>query len=305
MAIYERGDSFSHWITIRDRNDKKIDPSSVNITIYDPCNNIHVNNATMTKSAVGEYYYDYAINSSATYGEYTIKVISTSGGLDSVFKDQFFIMPWKLEKSIRRKMGINDEKEIDDEDLSHIAWTSYMEALRDVYEHHYGETPNGNPDTGETFDGTNTSFQTKHYPIADINGDGMINGTSSCATDMTCWWIDSTGSRNEGYVVITNYKNGEINLYQNDGSTPIPSDNEGVYLDYWSQYENYDQFLFREAVSYLAAHYVNLRFTERDKVTIADINTAKPIILKQPNRFLREYRRLINHVKKPCMGGVR
>jgi len=305
MGIFERSDTFSHWVTIRDRTKAKTDPSSVKITIYDPCNSVLVNAASMTKSSTGLYYYDYAINSSATYGEYPIKVVSTStGALDSVFKDQFFVMPWTLEKDIRRKMGVADEKDIDDEDLSHIAWTSYMEALRDVYLHHYGETPGSNPDTGVGFNGTNTSFQTNHYPIADINGDGNVTGTTSCATDITGWWLDSTGSRNECNINITNYKNGEITLYQNDGATAIPSTNEGVHLDYWSEYNSYDEFIFREAVSYLAAHYVNLRLTERDKVTLGDINSSKPIILKQPNRFLREYKRLMNLIRKPRLGGV-
>ena len=305
ITIYERGDTFSHWVTIRDRNKQKTDPSSVSITIYDPCSNTLVNSAAMTKSSTGLYYYDYGINSSATYGEYSIKVVSTSAGaLDSVFKDEFFVMPWTLEKDIRRKMGVADEKDIDDEDLSHIAWTSYMQALRDVYRHHYADAPSGNPDTGTGFDGSNTTFQTKNYPIADITGDGSVTGTSSCATDITGWWIDSAGSRNECSINISNYKNGEISIYQSDGATAIPANNEGVYLDYWSEFNSYDEFLFREAVSYLAAHYVSLRFTARDKVTLADINSSKPIILKEPYRFLREYKRLITLVKKPRMVGV-
>ena len=305
MAIYERSDTFSHWVTIRDRNNQLTNPSSVSITISDPCGKTLINNAAMTNSSVGLYYYDYSINSSATYGEYGIKVKTVSAGaLNTIYKDQFFVMPWTLEKSVRRKTGIADEKDIDDEDLSHICWTSYMEALRDVYGHSYKESPSGNPNTGALFDGTNTSFQTKSYPIADINGDGTVTGTSSCATDIIGWWINSSGSRQEASISITNYKNGEINIYQVNGTSPIPSTNKGVYLDYWYEYDSYNEFIFREAVSFLAAHYVNLRFTERDKITLADINSSKPIILLQPNRFLKEYKRLVNLVKKPRITGV-
>jgi len=104
-------------------------------------------------------------------------------------------------------------------------------------------------------------------------------------------------------VVVGNANNGEVDIYQEGTANAIPSTNEGVYLDYWSQYDSYDEFLFREAVSYLGAHYVNLRLTERDKVTLGDIRSNQPIILKQPNRFYREYRRILGLLRKPKIAG--
>ncbi|GAF92664.1 unnamed protein product, partial [marine sediment metagenome] len=68
--------------------------------------------------------------------------------------------------------------DIEDEDLSHIAWTSYKESLEEIYLHHYKESPKGDPDTGVGFNGTNTTFQTKHSPIADIDGDGTIGDSA-------------------------------------------------------------------------------------------------------------------------------
>lgn len=309
IAIFERGDTFSHWVTIRDRDNIKKDPSTVSMSIIDPHDNtvLDYGSGGMTKDSTGVYYYDHNLSSSATYGRYKVRVKAFSGagtGHYSIIHDEFFIMPWKLEASIRRKMGITSN-DIEDEDLTHIAWTSYQEALRDVYNHHYKEKPCGNPDDGSGFDGSNTSFQTKHYPLADIGGDGTIGDSDDSETDITCWWIDNSGHRNTGYINVTEADNGEITITQSDTTTAIPSTNEGVYLDYWSEHDNYNEFLFREAVSYLAAHYVNLRFTERDKVTIADINANKPVVLKQPNRFLREYKRIINTVRRPRMVGVR
>jgi len=304
MSVYERGETYSHWVTIRDRTDKKVTPSSVSISITDPNGNVLVNKGGMTNDSTGVYYYDHDLSSAASYGKYDVKIYGISGGAHTgIEQDEFYVMPWKLEQGIRHKMGITTN-DIDDDALSHIAWTSYKEALEEIYLHHYKETPKSNPDTGAGFDGTNTSFQTYYSPIADIDGDGMVGDSANENPDITMWWINSAGHRIAGYVDITEANNGEISLYQSDGATAIPSNNRGVYLEYWSEYNTFSTFLFREAVSYLAAHYVNLRFTERDKVTIADLNSNRPIVLKYPNRFLREYKRIISRITRPKIRGV-
>ena len=40
-------------------------------------------------------------------------------------------------------------------------------------------------------------------------------------------------------------------------------------------------------------------------ITISDINANKPIVIKNPNRFIREYKRLLDSVRKPRILGVR
>ena len=305
MAVFERNETFSHWVTIRDRNEQKVDPSSVKITIKAPNGNDVVTSQNMTKDSTGVYYYDHDLSSTASYGKYSVVVTSTSGGSHrGIIEDEFFIMPWKLEKSIHRNMGTS-EQDISDEDLSHIAWDSYKEALHDVHLPHHNEKPRGNPDTGAGFDGTNTTFQTGSYLIADIGGDGSVNGSASDEEDISCYWIDENGHRNTGYVTVTEENNGEISIYQSDGSTPIPSTNEGVYLDYWSEHYGYDEFLFKKAVALLASHYLSNRLTELDRTTLADLNSNRPIVLKNPNRFLREYDRVLSKLRKSRIRGVR
>lgn len=306
IAIFERGETYAHWITIRDRNDVKVNPTAVKIYIYDPCDNALVDNQNMVNSSTGVYYYNYdTIASDATYGQYEVRVVATSGLANiGTYISHFYVMPWKIEQNVRQKMGITDSKDIEDDALTEICWMAYKRTLREVFRHAYKETPLGNPDTGVCFDGTNTSFQTRNHPIADINGDGGVSGTSSCATDMFFWWINDSGSRQEGHVDITNADNGEISLFQSDGVTPVPDSEEGAYVEYWYEYQNFDEFLFREAVSYLAAHYVNIRLTERNKVTLADINRNTPIIMLNPDMYLKEYRALLKKVCKPRVGGV-
>lgn len=304
MAVYERSETYVHRITIRNNQSQATDPSAVSLTITDPCGLVLVNALAMTKESVGNYRYYYNIESTATYGKYSTLMISTvTTGEQTRVQDEFFVMPYKLEKTARRLSGITDTKSISDEDISHIAWMSYKDALKDVYGHHYRETPRGNPDTGVMFNGINTTFQTNFYPIADSDGDGTVAGfdEQSCGTDINGWWIDNTGSYNQASITVSNSNNGEITITQRSGSA-IPSNNEGVYLDYWSEYDSYDSYIFEQAVGYLTAHHVMMRMKSVDNVTIADLGRNVPIVLKDEMRFFNEYRRLIKKISEPLMG---
>jgi hypothetical protein len=261
----------------------------------------------MTSDGTGEYFYKHTLSSSATYGRYHTRVIAT-GTSYAVIDSEFFIMPWNVVEDIRITMGLgSDEKSIDDDTLAHIGWNCYQYALRDIYVHHYEEAPNCDPTNSYMYNGTNTSFQTKHYPIADITGDGNVWGsgdTASCATDVHMYWIDNNGLYNEGKVKVTKAQHGEISLYQYDGTTALPQDNEGVYLDYWEKSRRYDEYLFRQAVVKLSCHELSKRMTTMDKVTLADIRSNNPIIVIDPNMFMREYKRYINKNCEMVLGGV-
>lgn len=306
MAIFERGETYVHRTDVRTRAGLKTNVSSVSLSIYDPCGFRLANSVSMTSDATGEYFYNYSLSSTATYGRYKTTTTATSaGGQKSIVQEQFYVMPWKLEKSIRRVTGASDTKSMSDDDLSHIAWMSYIETLRDIYGHHYAECPLGNPDTGTCFDGSNKSFQTPSYPIADISGDGVVTGygQQSCGTDVNFWWINSAGSRQQGYCTVNKANNGEITLTQSSGAA-VPSNNEGVYLEYWTEYNTYNSFILEQAVTYLAAHYVTLRFAELDKVTLADIRDSNPLIVINPKRFKDEYYRKIDFIRPPLAMGV-
>ena len=305
-AIKERGEYLVHRIEVRDRTGTKIS-STCSEMIYDPCDIVLVNNAAFVQDSpvvTGDYLYNWLIPSTATYGRYRTVVSTTTSTIVTKKEDYFYVMPWKLEDDIRCITGIKDTKSIDDDDLGHLSWLAYTEALRDVYIHHYRETPNGNPDTGTGFDGSNTSFQTKFYPIADINGDGTVSGNASCATDVDIWWIDNVGHYNRGLVTVTEYHNGELTITKTDG-TAIPADNEGVFIDYWSSWGSYNENLFHDAVAFLAAHYVvGLRMTEVKHVTLADLASNMPIITLNERRFYNAYRNKIKKICKPRVDGV-
>ena len=254
-----------HRIEVRNRNNTKID-STCSITIKDPCDFTLVDNAAYSQDSpvvTGDYLYNYSISSNATYGQYVIETSTTTSSLTNVDKDRFYIMPWKLDLDVRYITGANETKDIDDDALSDLCWKAYQEALRDVYKHVYKERPLCNPDTGNYVNGSNTVFQTRQHPLADINGDGHVTGNgTSCATDVTGYWINSAGSRQNVTITITNPLSGEISIYQEDGSTAIPSTYEGLYLDYWVEHESYDEEIFRNAVAHLAADMVIRRLKE-------------------------------------------
>ena len=284
----------------------KVDPTTITQSIYDPCNVAILSAQSMTSDSTGEYFYNYAISSAATYGRYPVEVTATSAtGNITIIKDEFFVLSWDGSRDVRQLTGIGDTKTISDTDMENMVWMSYQEALRDVYMHHYRERPRGNPDTGAGFDGSNTAFQTRNFPIADSNGDGDVYGygQQSCGTDISGWWINNAGSYGKCWVTVSQKENGEISIFQNDGSSAIPSDNEGCYIDYWSSYNSYDETLFHQAVNYLTAHNVMLRLKEVDRVTLGDISRNAPIIEKDSNRFYKKYKMLLKKVCKPKFGG--
>lgn len=297
MAIFEKGEHYVHRITLRDRTGVKTSASTVTDEIIDPCGNILLYDASMTLESVGEYYYNFQLSSNATYGKYrTIVVAVNATGKIAKFESEFYIMPWKIDKDIRQITGISETKSISDDDICDIAWNSYKYALRDVFTHHYKDSPN-------SVNGSTTVYQTSFYPIADIFGDGSVTGWStSCASDITGYWIDSNYHYNKARVNVTEAKNGEITLYQSDGVSAIPTSNNGVYLDYWSEYDNFDLEIFRRAVAYLSAHEVVNRFNELDRTTLADLNSNRPVIISSPKRFYYEYKRYIRMIRNPRCG---
>lgn len=306
MSIYTRSETYVHRVTIKNRSNVRVNPSTVSETILDPCDVTIVNQASMPSDATGEYYYNFPIPSAATFGRYNVKTDATSaGGNVAIIKDEFFVLPWDAVQDVRQTMGLSETKGIEDKDVANIIWNCYKFTLRDMHEHHYKESPNGNPDTGVEFDGANTTFQTRYHPIADIDGDGSVTGNNvSCATDIDIWWVNSSGQRQTGIVTITDAVNGEISLYQSDGSTAIPSDNEGVYLDYWVEYDGFDTFLFRQAVVRLVCHEISKRFASLDRMTLADIRASNQLLIVNPTMFMDEYRRYINQLRKPLITGV-
>jgi len=262
----------------------------------------------MTSDALGQYYYNYNIPSNAMYGMYNAQAAATSSGAQTaISRKYFYIMPWNSIDDVRQVMGLSETKDITDDNLSTIVWSSYQYALRDTFIHYYEEEPSPDVHNGYWFDGSNVDFQTQHFPLADIGGDGVILGsgdTTSCVSDITVYWVDTNGTYQEGKVKVNKPVRGEIKIYQYDGTSPIPSTQQGVYLDYWTKSWRYNEYLFRQAVVRLSCHEVSKRLVSMDKVTLADIRGNNPLVVIDPNMYMKEYNRYIRKNCELALGGV-
>lgn len=306
MSVYERGETYVHRIKFWSTTKAPVDPSKVSFSLYDPCGKTLVNNVLMDHAAVGSYSYYYDILSTATYGKYQCLVTSmTATGEYDYEKSEFFILPWDVIPEVRDTMGVVEQKSITDDVIARVVWSCYGFALRDIYTHVIDEYPGGNVTTGAGFDGSNTEFQTMQYPIADINGDGVVTGSkTSCATDISGYWIDVNGHYQTAKTAILQAEHGEIYIFQNDGVTAIPSTNQGVYLDYWIRPKSYTQDIFRSAVVRLTCFELSKRLQSLDQITLADIKSNNPVITIDPSMYFKEYRRYLGIVRGPVAGGV-
>ena len=303
MSVYQRGETYAHRIDIRNRKSVLTTPTTIYENIYDQCNHWLVKSLSMSSDAIGKFYYNYPITATATFGRYYSKVTAKdAGGNISVFKDEFYVLPWDGVQDVRQTMGLPEAKSVDDDTIANALWNSYLYALKDVYIHHIDTGCLNNPDTSVGFNGTNHYFRATHYPIADITGDGTIS--NSCPSDIYVTWINSTGSWAYGSVTIQNAEFGQIHIYQSDGVTPIPSDNAGVYLSYWYEPERYDEYLFQQAAVRLTCYELSKRFNSLNEITLQDIRSNNALVIIDPNLWMKEYKRYLHPNRGLIMGGV-
>jgi len=303
-SIYERGEENYYVAKIKNIDGNAyVDPSSVSITIYDPCSNVTINSATMASLTSGHYQYSYTIPNDAIFGQYNIEVKASSPTISTIYKDKFYILPWNIIYDTRRYSGITAKKSVSDHDIAGIIWEAYLEALKEVYIYWNSESPKCNPDTGAWFDGTNTTFSTKNTPLADANGDGVVTGygETSCGTDVDGWWADSNGDCHQLKITVLDAKCGKLTITKLDGN-PIPSSVCLVKISYYTEWRTFNMDIFKSAVAFLAAHKCIVRFKELGKATQADLHSNKVVILHDRNRMEKAYKRAMRKISKPVIG---
>lgn len=314
MATYQRNETYYHWITIRDRAGAAYDPTAVTITISSPDGVEVVTDAGMSSDTPGIYYYPYNIPADGIYGKWDVVVTATDVGENSIFPDRFYLFAWNAADRIRSLTGIGQSKSISDDDLCDIVWRTNKEILQEIYIHHYNESVRCNCCNENCkcstivcsgFDGTNTTFWTQEGYLADYNGSGAVEGygESSC-TDVFLKWKDCDGICYNGHVAVLDADCGRLKL-TTDGTIPIPADYAWVKLEYWTKSRAWTEDLMREAVEYLSAHKVLLRFGELERATSADLVSAQNVKYVNPKRMYKEYKRVLRKIKKPIVGGIR
>lgn len=304
-AIYERGEDNYYVVKIKNVDGSAfVDPSSVSITIYNPCSQVTITAAEMTRLSAGVYLYAYELPDDALYGKYTIEVTASSPTYTAKYSDKFFVLPWNCVYDVRRFSGITANKSISDHDIAGIIWEAYKEILPQVYLFVADETPKCNPDNGLYFNGTNTVFATRNSPIADYNGDGLVNGygEASCGTDVDGYWKDTNGDCHRVNVTINDARCGNITITQTDG-TAIPSNMKWVHINYYIEWRTFDINILKYAVAYLAAYKCINRFKELSKATMGDLHSNEARIREsQTKKMKEEYTKSLKLIRKPTMG---
>lgn len=312
LATYERGETYNLRITTKDNITRAdTDTDTLTIDIIDPCSTVSISAATFIKTTTGNYYHNYLIPTNAVYGEWKVVITATVDSIITKFTDNFLIMPWNAAPNVRTISGIGESKIISDEDINKIILQSYKDASHYCYKYHYREKPNtciASCTSGYNYciNGSNTTFFLRSTPIADWSGDGVITGfgEQSCGTDVNAIWKDCDGWCHQCDVIVQDANCGRLTIYQQGTTTAIPSTAKGIYLNYYSRTGAYTDDLFREAVEYLAAHRVILRFGELERATNADLASAQNIKYVNPNRMWKQYKKTIREIYKPMIGGV-
>ena len=166
---------------------------------------------------------------------------------------------------IRDLIGLGDDKEIPDAVILEVIKIAQEKIKRDLFSHHYDETPQGNWRTGANWDGSNVSF-TVEYPVMDSNFDGTVDGN-----DFVCWYRDSDDNATSCTVSVVNNRYGLINITKDDGSTALPSNINDINLEYWTLKDNINTQELSDLCTYLTGHILSFILKRPEMVTVADI----------------------------------
>lgn len=89
MKIYQVGETGRLHASVADINKDEADPATIKINIEELDRTPVITSASMTKDAIGEYYYDYVCGAA---GEYRYNVVAVgAGGRVTIKKSRFII----------------------------------------------------------------------------------------------------------------------------------------------------------------------------------------------------------------------
>ena len=307
--IYERGETCVFDIEIRAIPSGTLtNCTDVDVTFTDMCNTKLLDEQSMASDATGKYFYNYSIPSDTLYGKYNItyKCVDAAG-LTSKKRSSLFIFSYDLVDKIKRLSGITTPS-VSNEDVASIALEAMDEVLDEVYEFHKDVRPICDPDNCVLFNGTNTTVRTPYKHLADHNYDGNVYGIGNLDEcdeylDIYGYWIDSDYAKQTAKITVVDATTGRITITQTDDSA-IPSDNHGVFITFWTEWESFNSNLLEDAIAYLAAHNLILRMTEAHRTTAADLPSNQRKIELNLRRFEIKYEKIMEKISRPKCDGI-
>lgn len=294
VGIIQREDDYHLYVKFRE-DKTNVDPTICQAVVTYPCSSgtDFISMATTSTTGVMEGHWD--VPSTATYGEYTVKIEATYDSQTYQFETFFYVLPWNIIQHVRSLSGIKQSNDVEDKDLALICWNAYLEAKEKVFKLVINEKIN--QDSNHCIDGSNKVFYACNRHIVSDHTVCDEDAISGFYRDADYEWNDLT-------ISITDAEKGKLSIADESGDALDGSLCSKIYYTYRIQSRTFKEQVFKKAVAYLAAHEAILRFNELDKVTLADVNSNEKIILANPNRMLKQYNKTIKKISKIKVNGV-
>ncbi len=294
IGIVQRGD-YLH-LNVKFREDKtNVDPTSVSAVVTYPCSSGTDSVSFATTSTTGLWEGTWDVPSSATYGEYTISIDATYDGSTYTFETFFYVLPWNIIQHVRSLSGIKQSNDVEDKDLALICWNAYLEAKEKVFKLVINEKIN--QDSNHCIDGSNKVFYACNKHLVSNHTVCDEDAIYGIYRDADYEWDDLT-------ISITDADKGKLSIADKNGDALDGSLCCHIFYSYRIKSRTFKEQVFKKAVAYLAAHEAILRFNELDKVTLADVNSNEKIILANPDRMLKKYKKTVKKISKIKVNGV-
>lgn len=203
-----------------------------------------------------------------------------------------------MPRKVRDIVGLDDDAAIDEREMEELIRIAQQHVRETLFTYHYDEQINANPDDGNTWNGSNTKFQSSVYPIMDSDFDFTVD-----SNDVTARWIDTDYTPQTATVAVSNPTYGILTITQ-DGSTAIPATAETVTIDYYSFHKNVTRLQLENLTTYLTAHLVQQRLKSGTSLSMADFEKNRPIILKSPTQYRDTYYLLLENLRGDTIRGV-
>jgi len=291
IGLIQRGDTYYLDVKFREES-TAVTISSATMTILYPCSGSDTA-SLVTTATTGRYESSWAIPSSATYGEYRISIEVSYESKTYKFESFFYVLPWNIVQQIRAVSGIKQSNDISDKDIAIIAWNSYIEAKEDCFKRIYNERIQ--IDGYHLVNESNKTFYARKMHL--------VSGHTICDEDAIKGHYKTPNNDIEDLTIsITDAEIGKLSIADKDGNALDGTDCNMMY-SYRIQSPGFKEQVFKKAVVYLASHEIVLRFNELDKATLADIQSNSPIILANPNRMLKQYKKTLKKCKVLKVGG--
>jgi len=204
---------------------------------------------------------------------------------------------WTMPRLVRDVMGLDDDASINDREMESLIRIAQDQVREELF-HYVEETVEPNPDTGDSWDGSNTVFQTSYYPVVDSNYDNVVD-----EKDISGEWINSSYTVSTASIEVINATYGIIRVRQTDCSA-IPADAEDVIVKYYSGHRNITMKQLENLTTYLAAHFVYMRIKSGTSISEVDLQSNWRLVLKSPTMYLENYRLLLSQLQDSVIRGV-